>query len=119
LVDTLGDINKKPLQYAIFAHCFTGSSDLGVVRNISRELTGYGFGVLRFDFTGLGSSEGDFADTNFTHNLKTSKIDHIKKKMEFVGDLTKEQKRRLTEIAALCPVHKTLGSATKIETIDE
>lgn len=62
--------NKKPVRYAIFAHCFTCSSDLGVVRNISRELTGYGFGVLRFDFTGLGSSEGDFADTNFTHNLE-------------------------------------------------
>jgi putative redox protein len=73
--------NKKPLQYAIFAHCFTCSSDLGVVRNISRELTGYGFGVLRFDFTGLGSSEGDFADTNFSHNLKDLEIvnDYITK----------------------------------------
>ncbi len=66
--------NKKPLQYAIFAHCFTCSSNLGVVRNISRELTDYGFGVLRFDFTGLGSSEGDFIDTNFTHNLQDIRI---------------------------------------------
>lgn len=62
--------NKKVLQYAIFAHCFTCSSQLSIVRNISNELTRHGFGVLRFDFTGLGHSEGDFADTNFSHNLE-------------------------------------------------
>lgn len=62
--------NKKAKQYAIFAHCFTCSSQLSIVRNISNELTQHGFGVLRFDFTGLGHSEGDFADTNFSHNLK-------------------------------------------------
>jgi len=62
--------NKKVEQYAVFAHCFTCSSQLSIVRNISMELTQYGFGVLRFDFTGLGRSEGDFADTNFSHNLE-------------------------------------------------
>lgn len=62
--------NKKAKQYAIFAHCFTCSSQLSIVRNISNELTLHGFGVLRFDFTGLGHSEGDFADTNFSHNLE-------------------------------------------------
>lgn len=62
--------NKKVKQYAVFAHCFTCSSQLSIVRNISNELTQYGFGVLRFDFTGLGMSEGDFADTNFSHNLQ-------------------------------------------------
>jgi putative redox protein len=74
--------NKKVVQYAIFAHCFTCSSNLGVVRNISRELTNYGFGVLRFDFTGLGSSEDDFTNTNFTHNLEDIRIvnDYLKKK---------------------------------------
>tara|TARA_R110002072_G_scaffold172324_1_gene326334 strand:- start:14443 stop:15663 length:1221 start_codon:yes stop_codon:yes gene_type:complete len=61
--------NKKAIQYAIFAHCFTCSSSLGIVKHISMELTNFGFGVLRFDFTGLGSSGGDFEDTNFTHNL--------------------------------------------------
>ncbi|MEP2937608.1 MAG: alpha/beta fold hydrolase [Gilvibacter sp.] len=55
--------------FAIFAHCFTCNSSLGVVRHISRTLTGHGFGVLRFDFTGLGRSEGDFADTNFSGNV--------------------------------------------------
>lgn len=62
--------NKKVNQYVIFAHCFTCSSQLSIVRHMANELTQYGFGVLRFDFTGLGRSEGDFADTNFSHNLE-------------------------------------------------
>lgn len=62
-------INSKVNHYCIFAHCFTCSSQLSIVRNISRELSNYGFGVLRFDFTGLGSSEGVFAETNFSHNV--------------------------------------------------
>ena len=56
-------------QYAIFAHCFTCNSDLGVVRHMSRALTQKGIAVLRFDFTGLGKSEGDFADSNFSGNV--------------------------------------------------
>ncbi|WP_416864215.1 MAG: alpha/beta fold hydrolase [Imperialibacter sp.] len=55
--------------YAIFAHCFTCSKNLHAVRAISSALTLNGFGVLSFDFTGLGSSEGDFSDTNFSSNV--------------------------------------------------
>ena len=62
-------VNRHPHAFALFAHCFTCSSSLGVVRNISRELNLQGYGVLRFDFTGLGNSEGDFVDTNFTTNI--------------------------------------------------
>ncbi len=61
--------NGKANHYAIFAHCFTCNSSLGVVRHISRTLTGHGFGVLRFDFTGLGRSQGEFADSNFSGNI--------------------------------------------------
>ena len=61
--------NGKPQQYAIFAHCFTCNSDFAAVRNISRELTNHGFGVIRFDFTGLGKSGGAFAETNFSANI--------------------------------------------------
>ncbi|MEO0733200.1 MAG: alpha/beta fold hydrolase, partial [Bacteroidota bacterium] len=61
--------SRHPHAYAIFAHCFTCSSSLAAVRHISRELNLRGYGVLRFDFTGLGASEGDFVDTNFTTNL--------------------------------------------------
>jgi len=62
--------NQKPNHYAIFAHCFTCTSSLSAVKNISRSLTSYGFGVVRFDFTGLGRSEGEFADSHFSANVQ-------------------------------------------------
>ena len=58
-----------PRVVALFAHCFTCSKDLKAVARISRALVERGLGVLRFDFTGLGDSEGDFAETNFSSNL--------------------------------------------------
>src|SRR6056297_1658895 len=54
---------------ALFAHCFTCTRNIKAARNISRALADAGFAVLRFDFTGLGESEGDFSDTNFSSNL--------------------------------------------------
>ncbi len=63
-------VDKRPLAYAIFAHCFTCTKNLMAVTNISRALTAKGIAVLRFDFTGLGESEGDFADTNFSSNVE-------------------------------------------------
>ncbi|MEM7572404.1 MAG: bifunctional alpha/beta hydrolase/OsmC family protein [Bacteroidota bacterium] len=62
-------IDQEAYAYAIFAHCFTCSSSLLAVRQISRALNMEGIGVLRFDFTGLGGSEGDFSTTNFTTNI--------------------------------------------------
>jgi putative redox protein len=59
-----------PQAYAIFAHCFTCSKNLNAVRHISRALTEQGIAVLRFDFTGLGNSEGEFANTNFSSNVE-------------------------------------------------
>ena len=55
--------------WAVFAHCFTCSKDLRAVGAITRALNQEGIAVLRFDFTGLGESEGDFADTNFSSNV--------------------------------------------------
>ncbi len=63
-------VDQHPHNFVLFAHCFTCNKNLGAVRNISRSLTMKGFGVLRFDFTGLGESEGDFADTNFSGNVE-------------------------------------------------
>ena len=63
-------VDRHPHNFAIFAHCFTCSKNLSAVRAISRALTGHGFGVLRFDFTGLGESEGDFSDSNFSGNIE-------------------------------------------------
>ncbi len=62
-------VKEKPLAFALFAHCFTCSKNYKAVGNISRTLCGRGIAVLRFDFTGLGESEGDFADTNFSSNV--------------------------------------------------
>ncbi|TXE09181.1 alpha/beta fold hydrolase [Gelidibacter salicanalis] len=62
--------NQKPHNYVIFAHCFTCSSSLKPVKNISRALTTHGFAVVRFDFTGLGRSEGEFADSHFSANVE-------------------------------------------------
>jgi len=56
--------------YAIFAHCFTCSKDGSAATYISRKLAERGIGVLRFDFTGLGNSAGDFANTNFSSNIQ-------------------------------------------------
>lgn len=61
--------DQHPHNYVLFAHCFTCSKNLVAIKNISRSLTRDGFAVLRFDFTGLGESEGEFADTNFSSNV--------------------------------------------------
>ncbi|WP_407330795.1 alpha/beta fold hydrolase [Enterovibrio sp. 27052020O] len=55
--------------YALFAHCFTCGKDVAAASRISRALVNIGFAVLRFDFTGLGGSDGDFANTNFSSNV--------------------------------------------------
>jgi putative redox protein len=57
------------VRYALFAHCFTCSKDIAAATRISRALAGRGIAVLRFDFTGLGNSDGDFANTNFSSNV--------------------------------------------------
>lgn len=59
----------KPTAFALFAHCFTCSKDTLAASRISTALTTRGVAVLRFDFTGLGSSEGEFANTNFSSNV--------------------------------------------------
>jgi uncharacterized OsmC-like protein/fermentation-respiration switch protein FrsA (DUF1100 family) len=55
---------------ALFAHCFTCGKDLRAARRISEGLTALGIAVLRFDFTGLGASEGEFANTTFSSNVE-------------------------------------------------
>lgn len=57
------------LAYALFAHCFTCGKDIAAASRISRALVALGYAVLRFDFTGLGNSDGDFSNTNFSSNV--------------------------------------------------
>ena len=61
--------DDAPHAYALFAHCFTCSKDIFAASRISASLVERGFAVLRFDFTGLGMSEGEFANTNFSSNV--------------------------------------------------
>lgn len=66
--------------YALFAHCFTCGKDIAAATRISRALTKQGIAVLRFDFTGLGNSDGDFANSNFSSNIQdlVAAADHLR-----------------------------------------
>jgi len=61
--------DEQPAAYALFAHCFTCSKDIFAAARIAGQLAKRGIAVLRFDFTGLGASEGEFANTNFSSNV--------------------------------------------------
>ena len=61
--------DREPIAYALFAHCFTCGKDVLAARRIALALAEKGIAVLRFDFTGLGSSEGDFANSTFSSNV--------------------------------------------------
>ena len=74
--DTLAGLLELPpkhiaiARYALFAHCFTCGKDISAASRISRALAAQGIAVLRFDFTGLGNSDGDFSNTNFSSNVQ-------------------------------------------------
>jgi alpha/beta superfamily hydrolase len=61
--------DQAPTAYALFAHCFTCGKDVFAATRIAQQLAAHGIAVLRFDFTGLGASEGEFANTNFSSNV--------------------------------------------------
>ena len=63
-------VDNRPTSYAIIAHCFTCTKNIKAIHYISRALTQRHIAVLRFDFTGLGESEGDFAESNFSSNVE-------------------------------------------------
>ena len=80
----LPEDREKHLAYVLFAHCFTCTKDIKAASTIAKVLTQDGFGVLRFDFTGLGASEGDFANTNFTSNVQDliEAANHMRKNLQ-------------------------------------
>jgi alpha/beta superfamily hydrolase len=73
--------DDEPIAYALFAHCFTCSKNYKGVTRVSRALAAEGVAVLRFDFTGLGESEGEFAATTFSSNVDdlVSAADHLER----------------------------------------
>jgi len=73
--------DREPSAYALFAHCFTCGKDNISAKRIAGRLSVDGIAVLRFDFTGLGGSEGEFANTHFTSNINdlVAAADHLRK----------------------------------------
>ena len=71
----------EPTGYALFAHCFTCGKDIRAAKVIAERLSVHGIAVLRFDFTGLGGSEGEFANTHFSSNVDdlVAAADHLRK----------------------------------------
>ncbi|MEM7588347.1 MAG: alpha/beta fold hydrolase, partial [Acidobacteriota bacterium] len=84
LAARLDRAEAEPRGYALFAHCFTCSKDLKATARIGRALVERGIAVVRFDFTGLGESEGDFADTNFSSNMQDllAAVDFMREHLE-------------------------------------
>ena len=74
----------KPQAYALWAHCFSCTKDIFAASRVAGGLTAHGIAVLRFDFTGLGASEGDFANTNFSSNVGdlVAAADHLRDNFE-------------------------------------
>src|SRR5215208_5621645 len=72
---------EEPRAWALFAHCFTCGKDVHAAKRIADGLTTLGIAVLRFDFTGLGSSEGEFANTTFSSNVAdlVAAADHLRR----------------------------------------
>jgi len=71
----------EPTAYALFAHCFTCGKDNRCAEIVAGRLSGHGIAVLRFDFTGLGGSQGEFANTHFTSNIDdlVAAADHLRR----------------------------------------
>ena len=76
--------SQNPTAYALFAHCFTCTKNIKAAHYISLAMTDAGLAVMRFDFTGLGDSEGDFSDTNFSSN-----VDDLVAAARFLGRSTR------------------------------
>src|SRR3954451_8334685 len=72
---------RTPRAFALFVHCFTCGKDIFAASVIAETLTARGIAVLRFDFTGIGASEGEFANTNFSSNVQdlVAAVDHLRK----------------------------------------
>ena len=72
--------DQEPVATALFAHCFTCGKDIAAASRISRALVKRGYAVMRFDFTGLGNSDGDFSNTNFSSNVQdlVAAADHLR-----------------------------------------
>ncbi len=71
----------EPVAYALLAHCFTCGKDVLAAKRVAEGLAKHGIATLRFDFTGIGASEGEFANSTFSSNIADLVLaaDHLRK----------------------------------------
>ena len=105
---------ERPRAYALFAHCFTCSKESKAATYISAALADRGIAVLRFDFTGLGGSEGDFANTNFSSNIGdlVAAADFLRKTYRAPAVLIGHSLGGTAMLAAAQKIPETLAVAT-------
>jgi len=103
-----------PKAYAIFAHCFTCGKDIPSARTIAQRLVAHGIAVLRFDFTGLGESEGEFSNTNFSSNVGDliAAADHLRNTAEAPKLLIGHSLGGAAVLAAASEIPETAAVAT-------
>lgn len=106
--------STAPRDFALFAHCFTCSKDSRAARWIAESLAARGIAVLRFDFTGLGSSEGDFANTDFSSNVDdlVAAADHLRSAHRAPGLLIGHSLGGSAVLAAAARIPETRAVAT-------
>jgi putative redox protein len=100
--------------YALFAHCFTCSKDLAAARRIAGGLAERGIAVFRFDFTGLGHSEGEFANTTFASNVEdlVAAADHMRQNLAAPSILVGHSLGGAAVLAAAGRIEEVKGIAT-------
>lgn len=105
---------EKPIAQAIFSHCFTCSKDHAASYRICKALANKGIQVLRFDFTGLGKSEGDFSSTDFSSNINDIKaaVEYLKSNHSAPQLLIGHSLGGIAAVAAACEVDDIQAVAT-------
>src|SRR5579871_1037807 len=108
------DLPSKPRAFALFAHCFTCGKDTFAAARIAHGLTARGIAVLRFDFTGIGSSEGEFANTNFSSNVQDllAAVDFLRKNYSAPALLVGHSLGGAAVLAAAPKIAESVGVVT-------
>ncbi|WP_024512172.1 bifunctional alpha/beta hydrolase/OsmC family protein [Bradyrhizobium sp. ARR65] len=114
LAATLDLPDRAPIAYALFAHCFTCGKDVLAAKRIAVALAAKGIAVLRFDFTGLGSSEGDFANSTFSSNVAdlVHAADHLRETRKAPAILIGHSLGGAAMLAAAEKIPEALGVVT-------
>jgi len=104
----------EPVAFALFAHCFTCGKDNLAAKRIAEALAGRGYAVLRFDFTGLGASEGEFANTHFSSNVAdlVAAADHLRRTERAPALLVGHSLGGAAVLAAAAQIPEALAVAT-------